>query len=183
MPKALGQDRTKEFKCSIKESHSIWLKYNTQKPCHCKRPLQGDRSLCLVGSQCPSGLRHFLHLYHQQSRGKNRTGRVKTEGEEVSPHPEACCYPGVRMHICSGTGGSDACEEERRCIWENTRTGQNMLKDATDMGAEYIHKSCRKKSNSAGKDGLKVCVKGLHAFKLAPKFSFAHPKLPPQLSS
>jgi len=44
------------------------------------------------------------------------------------------------------------------------------------------NKSCRKKPN-AGRDGLKACMKGLHAFKLAPQLSFAHPKLPPQLSS
>lgn len=39
-------------------------------------------------------------------------------------------------------------------------------------------KSCGKKPN-AGRDRLKACVKGLHAFQLAPKLPFAHPKLSP----
>lgn len=44
------------------------------------------------------------------------------------------------------------------------------------------NKRCRKKPK-AGKDRLKVCAKGVHAFKLAPKLQFVHPKLSPQLFS
>lgn len=65
------------------------------------------------------------------------------------------------MHICSGIGGNEPCGEERRCIWESTGIGQNMLKDATDMRAEYIHKSCRKKPN-ARNDRLKVFLSEFH---------------------
>lgn len=47
------------------------------------------------------------------NRKKNRTGRVKTEEEEKSPHPEFCCYPRVRMHICSGSGGANHAERRK----------------------------------------------------------------------
>lgn len=92
---------------------------------------------------------------------KNRTGRVKTEEEVLSPHQEAHWYPRVRMYICSGTGGSEPCREERRGTLDSTGTGQNMLKDAIDMRAEHIHKSCRKKPN-AGNDRLKVFLSEFH---------------------
>ncbi|EOA96235.1 hypothetical protein Anapl_07431 [Anas platyrhynchos] len=39
LPKALSQDCTKDIKCSIKESHSVWLR-KRQKPCRCKSPSQ-----------------------------------------------------------------------------------------------------------------------------------------------
>lgn len=64
------------------------------------------------------------------------------------------------------------------------RTLQNtpVEREALCTAAEICrpNHSCRKKPN-AGKDRLKACVKGLYAFKLAPKLPFAHAKLSSQL--
>lgn len=90
----------------------------------------------MAGPWCPSGLRHFLHSYHQQSREKNKTGKVKREGEEhvhvqrqVASWDEECTS-------AQGLEGAARAGRKEGAFGESTGTGQIILKDAKDMGAE-----------------------------------------------
>lgn len=77
-----GPHCTKDFKCGIRKVTESDSNKINRSLVTAKALLQADRSSCLAGPQCPSGLRQFLHSYHQQSREKNKMGTVKREGEE-----------------------------------------------------------------------------------------------------
>ena len=85
---------------------------------------------------CPSQLRYFLHLYHQQSREKNKTGKVKREGEEHVHVQRPAATPEEECTSPEGLGGAAHVGRKEGAFGESVGTGQNTLKDGNDMVAE-----------------------------------------------
>lgn len=112
------------------------------------------------------------------------TGKESRSHAAISPGKPHCVRPGFLGGLCScrrTTGGflDSIYVTIHRASKTPLRMGRTSC-TATEMCPQS--KICRKKSNT-GRDELKVCMKGLHTFKLVPKHSFASPKLSPQLSS
>lgn len=111
------------------------------------------------------------------------TGKESRSHAAISPGKLHCVRPGFLRGLCScrrTTGGflDSIYVTIHRASKMPLKMGRTSC-TATEMCPQS--KNCMKKS-SAGREEVKVCMKGLHGFKLAPKHSFASPKLPPQLS-
>lgn len=111
------------------------------------------------------------------------TGKESRSHAAISPRKLHCVRPGFLRGLCSckrTTGGF--LDSIYVTIHHASKMPLKMGRTsctATEMCPQS--KNCMKKS-STGREEVKVCMKGLHGFKLAPKHSFASPKLPPQLS-